>query len=191
MVVSTKVSGWERASVFASWTQTLAVIASLIFIAYQLKQQTAQLDQQVKLSAAANVQASVALITPLNLQLTGHDIAKAWLMGEKRLEKHANIGEKEIAMNQYEYLVASNLVFYENVFWQYGKGLLDKEIFQGWDNDLQGFLQSEHIETYWPAWRCSYHQAFRDRVDQLLKTPQSSCTPSSAPGAVPAIVHSS
>jgi len=64
----------------ATWVQSGAVLVSLIFIGYQVQQQTS-------LSRAANVQTSVGLITPLNLKLAEPDMAKIWREGSEGFKK--------------------------------------------------------------------------------------------------------
>lgn len=154
-------SGWEKGSAIATWIQTFAVVASLIFIGCQLK-------QQIKLSRAANSQAFVALGQPLNLRMTEPDMAKLWLKKEQAAQNKAEVPEDEIAESQFVAMLANYLVFYENVFVQYQQGLVDKEVFALWDRDLENFIVTEPIESFWEKSKDAYQEQFRDHVDQLI-----------------------
>jgi hypothetical protein len=118
----------------ATWVQSGAVLISLIFIGYQVQQQT-------NLSRAANVQTSVGLITPLNLKLVEPDMAEIWREGSGGFKKGVPANPDDVRSDQYETLLATYLVFYENAYWQNRQGLLNNEIYNGWDVDLKSFIK--------------------------------------------------
>ncbi|SRR6266446_8698133 len=149
----------------ASWIQAVAVVVTLVFIAIQIRQQT-------NLSRAANVQASVGLITPLNLKLTEPEMAKVWVEGRHGWDQHVAPSEEEIRKEQYENLLVTYLVFYENVFSQNQEGLIDNEIYQGWDKDLEAFIKHQRVKEYWTSERkAKYRPEFRKRVDEIIANP--------------------
>lgn len=165
-----KVSGWEKASTIATFLQTGAVVVSLVFIVYQLHQQT-------KLSRAANVQALVNLVTPLNLKVTDREMTELWLKGEEGIDKVVDAKERDVERERYETLVASYMIFYENVYSQYHKGLLDDDIYKGWDKDLESFIEDHQLEKHWDEWKGSYHKDFSGHVDEIIKAQKSKPTP--------------
>jgi hypothetical protein len=155
----------EKGSAAATWLQTFVLFFSLLSIAYQVRQQTS-------LIGAANAQASVALITPLNLKLTEHEMAKVWLEGSRGF-KAAPDNEDEIKKTQYENLLITNLVFYENVYSQHEEGLLDEAIFSGWKEDLKTFISEWHVEQYWDDKRKKkYRPDFGADVDRFISERQ-------------------
>ena len=174
------VSGWQKASTIAACSQVIIVAFSLFFIWSQLRQQklqlaqqTRQLDQQVELSRAANTQALVGLIIPLNLKVTDRGLADLWIKGEEGINKVSDIREREINMQQYDKLLASYMVFYENAYSQWCAGLLDEDIYNGWDNDLAGFIEEHKIAKHWDEWKHLYRKGFRDRVSEIIASPKS------------------
>jgi hypothetical protein len=175
------VSGWQKAQTIATCTQVVIVAFSGYFIFNQLRQQKLQLAQQVNLSRAANTQTLTSLITPLNLKLTDRQIAELWVKGFDGIDKVADENERAIQREQYHALVASNMVFYENVYSQYRAGLLDPEIYQGWDRDLADFIQKHKIARYWDEWKRLYRNDFAQRVDEIIQ----SQTPASQQPAKP------
>lgn len=72
------------------------------------------------------------------------------------------------SLEQYETLLASNMVFYENAFSQYRAGLLDQELYDGWDKDLSGFIEEREIALHWDKWKNLYRKDFSDHVDQII-----------------------
>lgn len=146
----------------AAWVQTFAVLISLAFIGYQVQQQT-------RLSRAANVQTSVGLITPLNLKLTEPEMAKIWRDGRSERFKAVANGPDIVKSDQYETLLATYLVFYENAFWQHREELLEDEIYEGWDTDLKSFIKDQRVKDYWTTERkAKYQPEFRAHVDEII-----------------------
>ena len=163
-------SGWQKAQTIATCTQVVIVAFSGFLIFNQLRQQKLQLAQQVNPSRAANTQTLTNLITPLNLKLTDRQMAELWVKGFDGIEKVADKNERAIQREQYHALVASNMVFYENVYSQYRAGLLDYEIYQGWDRDLADFIQEHKIAKYWDEWKRLYRNDFGQRVDEIIQS---------------------
>lgn len=170
-----KVSGWQIASTIATCVQVVIVTISLSFIwsqvrqqKQQLEQQTRQVDQQTKLSRAANTQSLVNLLTPLNLRVTDRAMIELWVKGDCGISKVSDPNEQAIQREQYETLLASNMVFYENAFSQYRAGLLDQEVYDGWDKDLTNFIDERRIATHWTGWRDLYRKDFTERVNAII-----------------------
>lgn len=167
-------SPWEKWSTVATVGQLLVVAISLGFIWWQLQEQTAQLDQQLKLSRAANTQALVDLITPINLKLTEPEMAELWVLGDEGIKKITNPKSRSVKQEQYANLVATHLVFYENVYTQFCHQLLDPEIYDGWDKDLASFIKDRRLEPHWNKSKDLYRSDFREHVDEILQFQKSS-----------------
>jgi uncharacterized protein with von Willebrand factor type A (vWA) domain len=171
---------WQKASWMAACVQVVVVGFNLFFISSQLRQQklqlaqqTVQLDQQVKLNRAANTQALVNLVTPLNLKVTERGMAELWLKGENGIDQISDVKERAIQMEQYQSLVVSYMVLYENAYSQYRNGLLDKEIYEGWDKDLEGFIEDHEIAKHWDQWQDAYRKDFSDHVFEIIRRQKS------------------
>jgi Asp-tRNA(Asn)/Glu-tRNA(Gln) amidotransferase A subunit family amidase len=159
-----KVSGWEKASTIATCIQAVVVVVSLFLIWFQLRQQT-------KVTRAANTQASVALTSPLNLELAKNpELAKLWLEGAKGFEKGVEVKQDELRSTQYEALLAYLLIFHENLYAQHQQGLLDEAISDAWDKDLRDFIEYHHLERHWDEMRDAYQKDFREYVDRIIES---------------------
>lgn len=175
-----KVSCWQKASAVAACLQVAVVACSLYFIWSQLRQQklqlaqqTRQLEQQVSLSTAANTQALVELITPLNLKVTDRGMAEIWVKGQEGIDKVPDEKEREIQTQQYTTLVASFMIFYENAYSQCRAGLLLPDIYDGWNKDLAEFLEAHDIGKHWEESKHLYRKDFSDHISQILTSQKS------------------
>lgn len=129
------------------------------------------------LSRAANTQSLASQITPLNLKTAEPESAALWLRKHDGIEKGQQKEPKEIQLLQYHTLLASYLIFYENAFVQHDQKLLDKEIFDGWVNDLRSFVAEHDLGRYWSQWRGSYHPKFAALVDSMINEQKKALTP--------------
>jgi hypothetical protein len=167
----------DRVMAVTSVAQLLVVVFSLYFINSQLKTQNAQLQQQTDLTKAANAQTLVALDMPGNLQEVEHpEVAKLWLKGERGAKF-----KDDIESDQYDTLLATELTFHENVFIQCKNKLLDDEVYTAWHEDLKNLIRSQHLEDFWADAKWSYHELFRNHVDELLRAKQAGVQPLDAP----------
>nr|AAP58626.1 hypothetical protein [uncultured Acidobacteriota bacterium] len=132
-------------SIFAS----IAVVVSLLFIAFQVKQQT-------RLARAANSQAFV------NIQ---SDFVLAAGSNQSLMEFYQTGGEKFETLDpseqaRYRYLVAWWLTFYENVQYQQDCGLLDEGVYKAWMKDMAGFIERRRVEKVWEFLKPNYSDTF-------------------------------
>jgi hypothetical protein len=163
-------SNWEKASTIATIVEAIVVIASLYFIWSQLQFQT-------KLTQASNSQSIAGLYLPIGMLLAEHpEMSKLWLKGTKEFAPEVTITDKEIEEDQYYTLIGMFLIFYENAYLQYDKQLLDKDIYDAWNEDLKGFIKEQHLEKYWDKRKNLYHPKFREHVNAVIKN-QAAPTP--------------
>lgn len=175
---------WEKFSTFAQCIQAAVVAVTLILIVYQLDQQAHQLEQQAALARAANVHSLAGMMIPLNMKLTETEMADLWENGPIG----GSTGDENLALREAKYkaLLASYLIFYENVYSQYKAGLLPENIYNGWNTDLESVIDGQPIEYYWQDWREGYHGDFRNHVDGLVNakptpSPSTSASPATSP----------
>ena len=154
---------------FRRVVQILEVVG-LILIALQIR-------QQAQFTRAANVHSLTELMATLNMRLTEPEMAELWEYSDE-ISSISDKKERTIKESQYTTLLASHLLFYENVYSQHQAGLLPEHIYNGWDADLQGIVESQPIEKYWDEWRGAYHENFRDYIDALIRAKPPTASPS-------------
>jgi hypothetical protein len=170
-------SGWEKLSAMATLVQALVVIVSIVLIKSQLSLQTAQLnlqtDQlkaQTRLTQAANLQALSALVIPMNLEeVKDAETVRLLFRGARGFEKGEDISGEDIKKEQYRTLLATWLIFYENMFYQHSQKVLADEVYAPWDKDLQNFVIDNNLQKYWPDMKDAYHEDFRNHIDRVIR----------------------
>jgi len=139
-----KLSDWADVSTVI---QAIFVAISLIFILFQLRQGN-------KLARAANAQALAEQAAAFNALLYQDEkLAQLWYSGGKNLEDL----DKMVDKHRYRELIGQWLIFHENIYYQWRQGLLDKDIYDGWHNDLRFTVHrhnlsliTSNIEKYFP-----------------------------------------
>lgn len=149
---------WEKAAYISTVLQLLVVIVSVILIRKQLQTQTA-------LARVANTQALVALVSPFNLEMAQNkDMAELWIIGAEEWDTLSK--EKK---QQYESMLRWWFIFYENIFFQAERGLLDSAIFAAWKQDLDVFVEEQLVEKHWSGLSAKYHKNFVDYLNAQLR----------------------
>lgn len=175
------ISGWEKLAVLATLIEAFVVILSISLIKSQLdlqtdqlKLQTDQLRLQTDLARAANIQALAALSIPLNLEeVKSSELTKLLREGDEGFKRGTQIADADIAKDRYETFLANWLIFYENIYYQNSQGLIDREMYVAWHKDLEDFIRNTNLRDSWNDMKNSYHESFRNHVDDLMASTQS------------------
>ena len=113
--------------------QAILVIISLGFIWYQLRQSSG-------LAKAANSQALVEHAASFNaLLIENSELADLWY-GLGRTFSDATSGRR------YRELLIQWLIFHENIYYQWRRGLLDSEIYNSWLEDLKFTVNNHNLD---------------------------------------------
>jgi hypothetical protein len=138
--------------------QVVVVALSICFLWYQLNQQT-------KLARVANTQTQIALVSPFNLQMVqNNEMARLWTTAPADWTS-LSAAQKQ----QYKSMLTWWFIFYENLFFQNEKGLIDPKIFAAWKNDIDVFVEEQLVEKYWAGLSKKYHQEFVDYLNARIK----------------------
>jgi hypothetical protein len=160
-------SWWERVASLATIIQAVAVLVSLWIIWGQLQQQT-------DLAKANNVRELASFSSVLDLELArNEEMANLWLNGLNNREGQSLAKDEHAADFRYGRLLSSFLIFYENMYSQHRKGLLDETIYTAWEADLASFVEENLWQTHWRKVRDLYTLDFRNHVDALIESKKS------------------
>ena len=153
---------WNCMGRLATPIQTIAVVASLVFISIQISQQT-------DLARANNIRELASFSSTLDLDLAhNEDLAKLWLEGTRNRDLQST-KKGEVADFRYRRVLSSFLIFYENMYSQHLKGLLDRDAYSAWEQDLRSFVSESLWEDHWHDVKGFYMADFRSHVDEILK----------------------
>ena len=183
------ISGWEKLAVMATLIEAVVVILSISLIKNQLDLQTDQLkvqtDQfrlQTDLARAANIQSLAALSIPMNLEeVRSDDVTKLVAKGSEGFPEGIQVTDAEAADSRYKTVLANWLIFYENVYYQNSQGLIDPEMYVAWHKDLEDFIALTGFKNSWEGMKHSYHEGFRNHIDELMAQSQSRNQPPKEP----------
>jgi hypothetical protein len=142
----------------ATLIQTLFFIISVFFIGYQIREHN-------RITRAASTQSLVELSSPFLLQLSqDRTLAELWVNGAKNYETLD-------AVDQFRYvqLLFWWLILHENIFYQYYSGLVDQQLYQGWQVELRAFIQEKRLSLFWdkemkPFFRTEFQQVVQNVI---------------------------
>jgi hypothetical protein len=139
--------------------QSIFFLVSVFFIWYQIREHN-------RLTRAANTQSLVALSSPFLLQLSqDRNLAELWVNGTKNFDTMDGVERF-----RYQQLLFWWLILHENIYYQYQSGLVDEQMFRGWQTELQGFIRDKRIDLFWDGEMKRYFRAdFRRNVEELIQ----------------------
>ena len=142
----------------ATIIEAIFVVVSVLFIWRELRENS-------KLARSANNQSLVELSSPFNMQLIqDRQMAELWITGAK---KYAQMDD----VDKYRYvsLLTWWLIHHENIYYQQSKGLLDDNVYKGWENDLEHFVKEQELWMHWDRLKNNYQAEFSSHVSQLVE----------------------
>jgi hypothetical protein len=146
---------WEAAGVIVDFLGVVAVLASVLYLANQIRQSTA-----VARSAARQGIAEAAMAEATSI-VDHSDLASLWyreMSGEKL------VGEEDYRLGLFVY---RSLRFYENLHYQYRSGMLDRDEWAGFRNMLLLLFKSDAYERGWYGSEDVWTKAFRTLVEEV------------------------
>jgi hypothetical protein len=146
-----KLDDWADVSQIA---QAILVIVSLCFIVYQVR-------ASYKLARASNTQSLTAHAASFNSLLIEHpEVANLWYSYGKNLS---------IAVDTYRYreMLCQWLIFHENIYHQWESGLLDKEVYDSWVEDLKKTIECHNLDVIGHDLKKTFPGRFGNHMAQL------------------------
>ena len=136
----------------------IAVIATLIYLAIQLRQNT----RALKSATLAN---NTSLWSALLVNIASGDKTKAYL--------HGSAGVPELTPEEFlQFFLISRAMFvsFENQHHQFQQGMLDKAIYEGYERSFQGqALSMPGFRRYWKQFSHEFSPAFQSQIEAMLK----------------------
>ena len=138
----------------------IAVVVTLVYLAMQIKQNTAAL----KLSTARDTTADLA---DINLMPAEHaEFAELFLRGVQDYE--ALDGAEKLRLFGYFHKFCRT---YENVHYQYMHNALEGDLYQGITNQFMALMSMPGARVYWQQRKSWYNPGFQAYVDGQLGRP--------------------
>ena len=146
-----------------SFVSGIAVLASLVFLFFQMRQMTAQLRQSERNQQAIIRQGIRTRAVDLNLARTEPSAADAIAKGYA--------GAVDTTPTQYEQFAGAALAYLihvEDCFFQHQEGLLIDSAFATVRGGLKRRLSTPGLRQIWTDSRDTFHSTFRKFVDEIM-----------------------
>lgn len=137
---------------------TVAVLASLIFVGLQIRQQANATRAQTEQAIAANWMALGQVIS---------SSAEAFTSG--LLSTSPTFADLNDA-DRMRFLTSLFALFkhYENMYLQFQKGRISDAEWQPWSNHLQMYFHQPGVQTWWGLRKATFSPAFRSFLDECI-----------------------
>jgi len=150
-----KKSSWKDA---ADAFGTLAIVGSLIFVGFEIKQSR-------EIAIADVYQQQAALLVAVQ---TSGDVPERLFEARQKFRAGEELSQAEINLLRSHH--NPWLTYYENVHFQYQAGLLSEEHWVSVKNEIRrGNLNAPYFLDYWESVRGSWRQSFSDEIDQIIQ----------------------
>jgi hypothetical protein len=147
-----------------SFISGFAVLISLIFLYFQIRQVSRQVKQSEK-----NQQAMIRQVRSnrtVDIALTGTD-----LQFSEAMEEVMSVSGKEpsaVALRQFASYWRATFYSWEDAFYQYQEGLLSDSAFNTFTVNIKAIMRSIPFRAQWRIWHYQYGSEFVAWMDQLI-----------------------
>ena len=146
-----------------SFISGVAILASLIFLFFQLRQINQQVKQAEKNQQSAIRQGRATRTVDIVLTGTEPSLADAFVKG--------TFGDEDISqtqLSQFSAVCRATFINSEDTFYQHKEGLLDEAGFFGFVAGMKGTLRYPGFRAQWKSARRNHGTEFVEFMDKLL-----------------------
>ena len=136
----------------------IAVIASLIYLAVQIRQNT----QSVR---ASTVQAISDAAQGRLLALHNVENARVWRIGRS---EPTTLNEDERML--YIIMIQTSARGFENLYYQHRSGLLDAPYWAGYDKTIKALVKTDGFRYFWQHRRGRFSSEFESFIEESLSS---------------------
>ncbi len=156
---------WDAIGAVAELLGALGVIATLGYLAIQIRQNTIS-------TRTSSYQAVVAAIAEFSRELgLDGDAARIFSSGAR---DYNSLSPEE--RPRFDFLTASLFRNYENIFYQHKEGAIDEALWAGWSSRIRATFATPGLKAWWRSWSFGYSADFAAYLES---------TPFPGPGEAP------
>lgn len=148
---------WEALGAAAELIGAVGVIASLFYLALQIRRNSSALE------AATNQAISDSAANRLVAVAQSPDLAEAFA---KAVFSRDELSKRERV--QVEFFFRATFRGIANAYLQHRQGLISQESWRAQEALLRNFLRLPHVQRWWPGDRRLYEQAFADYIEGIV-----------------------
>jgi hypothetical protein len=158
---------------FGSFVSSLAVLASLVLLYFQLRQLTAQVRQADKYQQTLVKQARTSRVMEVNARLADADFTASYL----RILTNA----EDVTLDDWSRFNAHARAIFQNgedTFSQHRRGLLHEDDYDGFVLSLRGTFRTPPLRVAWRSVRRGFPASYAAFIDQIIaETPPAALHP--------------
>ena len=147
---------WEAINAVSQFVSSIAVVLSVLYLGIQVHQST----RIAKVAAQDAAASAVRDVT--NTFMENAEMARIWGAGLENLHTLSAEDQARFFHATHQFLKAL-----ETIHFHYLNGLMDKELWLGWQELLRHYITAPGIVQYWTRRSALFSPRFRNYIDQL------------------------
>lgn len=149
---------WDAVNAIAQLVSSLGVIASLVYLAVQVRHNT----RVTRLSAQ---DAATTALREVTMPFAENpELGRIWRVGLENLESLSPDEKGRFFHSAFQFLKAMETIHFHYIY-----GLMEEVIWRGWRNLYSHYLSSPGLATYWQVRHDLFSEQFQEFVDGLEK----------------------
>ena len=155
---------WQDLGSIGELISAIAVVASLVYLAYQIRQNTSQIDQNTKAVRAAATDSSISHAMAVRQTIIeNEDVARIFQAGAADPE---TLSEEELL--RYRLTLYNAVVSMANIFSQSRFAELSPEMWDAQIPTIQRTLSTKGGRWFWANYGREFETSFRQEVARIL-----------------------
>ena len=146
---------WDALGAIGDFAGSIGVFISLVYLAYQTKQGTAE-------TRDASIHSVMELAIKFRSESYTGDLA------DIRLKAGMNESLTPLEDLKYQGYLSALFELNELVFLQYQKDNLDPEYFEAWERRTRAAISQTRIKQFWARTKTGYRASFVAYIDKLM-----------------------
>jgi len=151
---------WDAIGAMAELLGAAAVVASLIYLAAQIRSNTRSVMASATKDAASTIRQWFDTVT------SDADLSRIFTLGVEGVER-LPVEDRP----RFMFLTFNLLKACEDLHYQAHHGLMDPGVWRGWDHMLAQYLPSPGIQEYWTVRRPAFSPLFQEYVEAMSASP--------------------
>src|SRR5215831_10508350 len=147
---------WDAINAISQFVSSIAVVLSVLYLGIQVHRST----RIAKVAAQDAAASAVREVT--NTFMENAEMSRIWGIGLEKLETLSAEDQARFFHAAHQFLKAL-----ETIHFHYLNGLMDKQLWLGWQELLRHYIASPGIEQYWKRRQPLFSARFRDYVNGL------------------------
>src|SRR5215831_16506421 len=151
---------WDAINAISQFVSSIAVVLSVLYLGIQVHRST----RIAKVAAQDAAASAVRDVT--NTFMENAEMSRIWGVGLEKIDTLSVEDQARFFHAAHQFLKAL-----ETIHFHYVNGLMDKQLWLGWQELLRHYITAPGIVQYWSRRTELFSERFRDFVDRLEPAP--------------------